>query len=143
MDLESERVGYFNEDHVRTLSLIAPSVAIAIENARLYEELERREKAIQEDLEAAHEVQPIMMPQAAPDLPGLSVGVRMKPARLISGDVFDFFEYSDDHTMLAFGDSSGKGAAAALYGALFSGMLRGAAPAAAARPSFSSRSTTP
>lgn len=128
MDLESERVGYFNEDHVRTLSLIAPSVAIAIENARLYEELERREKAIQEDLEAAHEVQSIMMPQAAPDLPGLQVGIRMKPARLISGDVFDFFEYSDDHTMLAFGDSSGKGAAAALYGALFSGMLRGAAP---------------
>ncbi|WP_321474171.1 GAF domain-containing protein [uncultured Paludibaculum sp.] len=128
MDLESERVGYFNEDHVRTLSLIAPSVANAIENARLYQELEQREKAIQDDLEAAQEVQSIMMPQAAPDLPGLNVGVRMKPARLVSGDVFDFFEYSDDHTMLAFGDSSGKGAAAALYGALFSGMLRGAAP---------------
>lgn len=128
MDLESERVGYFNEDHVRTLMLIAPSVANAIENARLYQELEQREKAIQQDLEAAQEVQSIMMPQTAPDLPGLDVGVRMKPARLVSGDVFDFFEYTDDHTMLAFGDSSGKGAAAALYGALFSGMLRGAAP---------------
>lgn len=128
MDLESERVGYFNEDHVRTLMLIAPSVASAIENARLYQELEQREKAIQQDLEAAQEVQSIMMPQTPPDVGGLEVGVRMKPARLVSGDVFDFFEYSDDHTMMAFGDSSGKGAAAALYGALFSGLLRGAAP---------------
>ncbi|MBI5083124.1 MAG: GAF domain-containing protein, partial [Acidobacteria bacterium] len=128
MDLESERVGYFTEDHVRTLSLIAPSIAIAIENARLYEELEKRERAIQEDLEAAHKLQEIMMPREAPPLMGLDVGIRMKPARLVSGDIFDFFEYTDDHAMLAFGDSSGKGAAAALYGAMVSGLLRAAAP---------------
>lgn len=128
MDLESERVGYFNEDHVRTLSQIAPSIAIAIENARLYEELQHREKEIQQDLEAAHGLQSILMPREAPPIPGLDVGIRMKPARLVSGDVFDFFEYDDEHAMLAFGDSSGKGAAAALYGALFSGLLRAAAP---------------
>ena len=128
MDLESERVGYFTEDHVRTLSLIAPSIATAMENARLYEELEHREKAIQEDLEAAHSLQAIMMPQEAPPLTGLDVGIKMKAARLVSGDLFDFFEYDDEHAMLAFGDSSGKGAAAALYGALFSGLLRAAAP---------------
>jgi len=128
MDLESERVGYFNEDHVRTLMLIAPSVAIAIENARLYEELEQREQEIQQDLQAAHKLQSILMPQEAPPLRGLTAGIRMKPARLVSGDVFDFFDFDDEHAMLAFGDSSGKGAAAALYGALFSGILRAAAP---------------
>jgi sigma-B regulation protein RsbU (phosphoserine phosphatase) len=128
MDLESERVGYFNEDHVRTLGLIAPSIAVAMENARLYEELEHREKAIQQDLEAAQQLQAILMPQEAPPVSGLSIGIQLKPARLVSGDVFDFFEYDDDHAMLAFGDSSGKGAAAALYGALFSGLLRAAAP---------------
>ena len=36
MDLESDRVGYFTEDHVRTLSLLAPQVASSVENARLY-----------------------------------------------------------------------------------------------------------
>lgn len=129
MDLESKRVGYFNEDHVRTLQLIAPSVAIAIENARLYQELELREKEIQQDLLAAHKLQSVLLPQSAPQLKGLTAGIRLKPARLVSGDVFDFFEYdSEDAAMLAFGDSSGKGAAAALYGALFSGVLRGAAP---------------
>lgn len=128
MDLESERVGYFTEDHLRTLSLIAPSIATAMENARLYQELESRERAIQEDLEAASQLQSILMPEVAPPIAGLDVGVKMKAARLVSGDLFDFFEYDDEHAMLAFGDSSGKGAAAALYGALFSGLLRGAAP---------------
>jgi sigma-B regulation protein RsbU (phosphoserine phosphatase) len=127
MDLESERVGYFNEDHVRTLNQIAPSVAIAIENARLYAELERREQDIQQDMEAAYKLQAVMLPQTPPELPGLSVGIRMKPARRVSGDVFDFFDYDDEHAMLAFGDSSGKGAAAALYGAMLSGVLRSAA----------------
>jgi sigma-B regulation protein RsbU (phosphoserine phosphatase) len=128
MDLESRRLGYFNDDHVRMLSLIAPSVAISIENARLYEELEQREREIQQDLQAAHNLQSVLLPQAPPPVQGLEVGIRMKPARLVSGDVFDFFDYDDESMMIAFGDSSGKGAAAALYGALFTGMLRGAAP---------------
>ncbi len=42
MDLESEQIAHFTEDHARTLVLLAPSVAIAIENARLYNELEER-----------------------------------------------------------------------------------------------------
>ncbi len=128
LDLESRRLGYFNEDHMRLLSLIAPSVAIAIENARLYEELAEREREIQQDLQAAHNLQSVLLPQAPPPMQGLEVGVRMRPARLVSGDVYDFFDYDDESMMIAFGDSSGKGAAAALYGALFTGMLRGAAP---------------
>jgi len=128
LDLESRRLGYFNEDHVRLLSLIAPSVAIAIENARLYDELAKREREIQQDLQAAHNLQSVLLPQTPPPVQGLEVGMRMRPARLVSGDVYDFFDYDDESMMIAFGDSSGKGAAAALYGALFTGMLRGAAP---------------
>lgn len=128
MDLESERVGAFTEDHVRTLSLIAPQIAAAIENARLYQELAERERETQKDLVAAQKLQTIIFPSEAPTIPGLDVGVQLKPARLVSGDLYDFFEYDDGSTMLAFGDSSGKGAAAALYGALFSGLLRSLAP---------------
>src|SRR6201999_1647790 len=38
LDVESERIGFFTEDHQRTLSLLAPQIASAVENARLYEE---------------------------------------------------------------------------------------------------------
>lgn len=127
MDLESEHVAAFTEDHVRTLGLIAPQIAIAIENARLYEEVERREKAIQQDLEAAYQLQKVLLP-APPQLPGIETGVGYKPARMVSGDVYDFFDYDGESSMLVFGDSSGKGAAAALYGALFGGLVRSIAP---------------
>jgi sigma-B regulation protein RsbU (phosphoserine phosphatase) len=127
MDLESEHVAAFTEDHVRTLGLIAPQIAIAIENARLYEEVELRERSIQQDLEAARQLQQVLLP-APPQLPGIETGVGYKPARMVSGDVYDFFEYDGESSMLVFGDSSGKGAAAALYGALFSGLVRSIAP---------------
>src|SRR5215471_13045381 len=57
MDLESDRVGYFSEDHVRTLTLLAPQVASSLENARLYAEIAQREKAMETDLAAARELQ--------------------------------------------------------------------------------------
>ena len=59
---------------------------------------------------------------------GLEIAIGLRPARQISGDLYDFFEHSDSHVAIAFGDSSGKGAAAALYGALVNGLMRTLAP---------------
>lgn len=124
MDLESERIGYFTDDHVRVLALLAPQIASSVENARLYEELAAREQRMEKDLLAARDVQSVLLPLQAPPITGLEIAVRLRPAREISGDVYDFFEHGPDHAILAFGDVSGKGAAAALYGALVSGLLR-------------------
>jgi sigma-B regulation protein RsbU (phosphoserine phosphatase) len=128
MDLESDRVGYFTDDHVRTLALLAPQVASSVENARLYQELATRERRMEEDLEAARELQRVLLPDAAPEIEGLDAMVRLRPARGISGDVYDIFELRDGQTVIAFGDVSGKGAAAALYGGLLNGLLRTLAP---------------
>jgi phosphoserine phosphatase RsbU/P len=128
MDAESERIGFFTDDQVRTLALLAPQIASSVENARLYEELAERERRIEEDLKAAHELQSLLLPTRAPEFQGLEVAVGLRPARGISGDIYDFFEQADHHTVISFGDVSGKGAAAALYGALVSGLLRTLAP---------------
>jgi sigma-B regulation protein RsbU (phosphoserine phosphatase) len=124
MDLESDRVAYFSEDHVRTLSLLAPQIATSVENARLYEEVAQRQRRMEEDLKAARELQTWLLPTEAPDLVNLEVAIGLRPAREISGDIYDFSEHDNDHATLAFGDVSGKGAAAALYGSLMSGLLR-------------------
>ncbi len=126
MDLESDRVAYFTDDHVRTLSLLAPQIATSVENARLYEELAQRQRRMEEDLKAARELQTWLLPTEAPELVNLEVAVGLRPAREISGDIYDFSEHDNDHATLAFGDVSGKGAAAALYGSLISGILRSA-----------------
>ncbi len=128
IDVESGRIGYFTEDHQRTLTLLAPQVASSVENARLYEEIGKREQRMDQDLKAARKVQSILLPREAPPIRGLEIALRGRAAREISGDVYDFFEHGDDYAMIAFGDVSGKGAAAALYGALLSGLLRTLAP---------------
>ncbi len=128
MDLESERIGFFTEDHVATLSVLAPQIAISVENARLYEELADRKERMETDLRAARELQSVLLPRQAPETGGLEIATRVRPAREISGDLYDFFRQGRDHTLIALGDVSGKGAAAALYAALVSGLLRTLAP---------------
>ena len=124
MNLESERMGYFTEEHSRLLALLAPQIANSVENARLYEEIAQREQWMDRDLKAARNVQSIMLPREAPEIEGLDVAIRSRPAREITGDVYDIFEHSSGEIVFIFGDVSGKGAAAALYGAMVSGLLR-------------------
>ena len=124
MDLESHRLNYYSMDHVRTLALLAPQVASAIENARLYEEIAAREQRMETDMQAARKLQSLLLPNVAPHLEGLDIAVGLRPARDITGDLFDFFEYDNGQSAIVFGDSSGKGPAAALYAALVGGLLR-------------------
>jgi sigma-B regulation protein RsbU (phosphoserine phosphatase) len=125
LDVESERISFFTEDHQRTLSLLAQQIASSVENARLYGEVNQREQRMDQDLKAARQVQRILLPREDPEMQGLSTGIRSRPAREISGDVFGFFDHTEEGAcVIAFGDVSGKGAAAALYGALISGLLR-------------------
>ncbi len=127
LNLESERIGYFTEDHQRTLSLLAPQIASSVENARLYAELAQREQRMDQDLKAARKLQKVLLPREA-DIRGLDIAIRSRAARDISGDVYEFFEHGDDYAVIAFGDVSGKGPAAALYGALINGLMRILAP---------------
>ncbi len=128
MDLESEKLGFFTEDHVRLLALLGPQIASSVENARLYEELALSERGMEQDLKAARKLQSVLLPKTAPPMRGLDAALRSRAAREITGDLFDFYDYGGDTTLIAFGDVSGKGAAAALYGALVSGLLRMLAP---------------
>jgi sigma-B regulation protein RsbU (phosphoserine phosphatase) len=128
LDLEHTKRGFFTEDHKRTVTTLAAQVAIAIENARLYEEIARQEKRLERDLALARELQFRLLPQSLPKMSNLEVAAKFKPARAIGGDLYDFVNYSLDHMGMVIGDVSGKGAPAAIYAALVSGILRSHAP---------------
>ena len=128
LDLEHTRRGFFTDDHKRTVTTLAAQVAIAIENARLYEEIARQEKRLERDLALARELQFRLLPQSQPKLPNLEVAAKFAPARAIGGDLYDFVNYSLSRTGIVIGDVSGKGAPAAIYAALVSGILRSHAP---------------
>ncbi len=124
MDLESERMGFFTEEHARLLGLLAPQIASSVENARLYEEIAHRERRMEQDMKAARNMQSVLLLREAPKIEGLDIAIRHRAAREITGDVYDIFEQDADYTLFTFGDVSGKGVAAALYGAMVGGLLR-------------------
>jgi sigma-B regulation protein RsbU (phosphoserine phosphatase) len=125
LDIEHTRRNYFNEDHVRTMTTMAAQVAIAIENATLYERIARQEKRLEQDLALARELQFRLLPQKLPVFKNAEVATRFAPARQIGGDLYDFLKYSGRGMVaIAVGDVSGKGAPAAIYAALVSGIVR-------------------
>src|SRR5215831_2328531 len=124
LDLEHTRRGYFQEDHVRAMTTLAAQIAIAIENATLYERLKREEQRLERDLAMAREVQHHLLPPSCPNLPNAEVAARYNPAHAIGGDMYDFLDYKLPRACITVGDVSGKGAPAALYAALVSGIIR-------------------
>jgi len=128
LDLEHTKKGFFSEDHQRTITTLAAQIAIAIENARLYEQIARQEGRLERDLAMARELQVRLLPQAFPQLGHLEIAAKFSPARTIGGDLYDFLTYSQSRVGLVIGDVSGKGAPAAIYAALVAGILRSHAP---------------
>jgi phosphoserine phosphatase RsbU/P len=128
LDLEHTRKAFFTDDHRRTVTTLAAQVAIAIENAQLYERIAQQEQRLERDLALARELQFRLLPPALPKIANLDVAAKFVPARQIGGDLYDFMSYSLSRTAIVVGDVSGKGAPAAIYAALVSGILRSHAP---------------
>ena len=128
IDLESSIKDFFTEEHVQTLSILAASLAVAIENARLYQQVSRDEARKADDLQAARRMQGALLPRAPSEDYGLEIAARYVPAREVGGDMYDFLRYGPQQLAVAIGDVSGKGSAAALFGATAIGMLRSLAP---------------
>jgi sigma-B regulation protein RsbU (phosphoserine phosphatase) len=127
LDLEHTRTHFFTEEHERVLTTLGAQVAIAIENARLYQAVHAQERQLERDIAMAREVQLRLLPSEAPSHPHAEMAVRFLPARTIGGDLYDFVDYGPGRTAIVLGDVSGKAAPAALFAALVSGIMRAAA----------------
>jgi sigma-B regulation protein RsbU (phosphoserine phosphatase) len=128
LDLESPQVNYFTDVHVQALSILAANLAVSLENARLYEKLARDEARMERELTAAQRLQNALL-RPVPDVDyGLDIAARILSAREVCGDLYDFFSYGTQQLGVALGDVSGKGSAAALYGAVAIGILRSLSP---------------
>jgi sigma-B regulation protein RsbU (phosphoserine phosphatase) len=128
LDLESPQLNYFTEDHVQTLSILGANLAIALENARLYEQLARDEARLERDLQAAKRIQGALLRPVPTEDFGLDIAARYLSAREVCGDLYEFLRYGPQQLGIALGDVSGKGTAAALYGAVAIGIMRSLAP---------------
>jgi serine phosphatase RsbU (regulator of sigma subunit) len=105
--------GRFTEDHLKVLTTLSSVAAIRVENARLAEEQLERER-LERELQVASEIQQRFQPASAPQLPGYELQGISFPCYEIGGDYYDFIHRSNGNLVVALGDVSGKGTAAAL-----------------------------
>jgi sigma-B regulation protein RsbU (phosphoserine phosphatase) len=124
-DLESPEVDAFTKSHVDILTLLASQAAVAIENARLYETIRANEDRLEKELRFAQRVQAALLPTELPArMKGVDVAARFEPARELGGDLYDFLAPEATTLVVAVGDVSGKGVAAALYSAFAGELVR-------------------
>jgi phosphoserine phosphatase RsbU/P len=126
VDLESPELDAFTKRDVEILTLLASQAAVAIENARLYEELRANEERLEKEVRFAQRVQMALLPTEPPKrLKGVEVAAAFSPAREVGGDFHDYLAPESNTLVVAVGDVSGKGVPAALYSAFAAELVRG------------------
>jgi len=103
----------FTEDHLKVLTTLASVAAIRVENARLTEEQMERER-LEREQQVASEIQQRFLPATAPIVEGYELQGISFPCYEIGGDYYDFIQREGGSLVVALGDVSGKGTAAAL-----------------------------
>ena len=124
-DLESPELGAFTKEHLELLTPLAASAAVAIDNARLYEELRINKERLAKEVTFAQTIQRAFLPTELPKrIKGVDVAMRLEPARELGGDFYDFLALEPYTLTVAVGDVSGKGVPAALYSAFAAELVR-------------------
>ncbi len=103
----------FTEEHLNILTTLGSVASIRVENATLIESRMERER-MERELELATEIQQRFQPSAPPVVPGYEFQGISFSCYEIGGDYYDFIPRHDGKMVVALGDVSGKGTAAAL-----------------------------
>jgi serine phosphatase RsbU (regulator of sigma subunit) len=113
----------FEKDEVETIAILAGQAALAIENARLFEQQVEKERLARE-LAIAREVQRRLLPQEIPVLDGISMAASSVSAQEVGGDYYDFVRLGANRLGIIIADVSGKGTSAAFYMAEMQGIFQ-------------------
>ncbi|MEA1951989.1 MAG: SpoIIE family protein phosphatase, partial [Planctomycetota bacterium] len=122
IDTLDQRQRFARED-LDVLASVANQVAYAVENAQLHE-VALREKALEQELLVAHEVQQGFLPASRPDVEEYGFFDFYEPANQLGGDYFDYVRLPGGRLAIVLADVSGKGISAALLVAKLSAEIR-------------------
>ena len=126
VDLESPQLDAFSKRDVEILTLLASQAAVAIENARLYEEVTATQARLEREVRFAQRVQLALLPAGPPKrLKGVELAAAFASARELGGDFHEYLAPESNTLVVAVGDVSGKGVPAALYSAFAAELVRG------------------
>ncbi|MCP4136377.1 MAG: AAA family ATPase [bacterium] len=129
----------FTRDRVELVQMLTSNAAIAIDNARLYanledkvrertikleeayDSIERAYKIIEEDLSLARRVQENILPKNINEIEGLNFSIFFLPMIHVGGDIYNVVEMRPGYTRIFLADATGHGVQAALVTMVISG----------------------
>jgi serine phosphatase RsbU (regulator of sigma subunit) len=111
--LESDEAAHFKPTDLELLTIFSGLAAIAISNARLYED-SLKKRQLESELVVASKVQQALLPKRFPTIEGLSIEVLNIPSQIVGGDLYDTFRIDEHRQGIAIGDGSGKGTSGAI-----------------------------
>jgi len=117
----SHRIEVQSKDQLAALQVSFNSMT---ENLQKLIAEQKEKERLQSELEIAHEVQAQLFPRENVGTSTLQLHGICRPARIVSGDYYDFLSYGPEQVMVAVGDISGKGISAALLMATIHSAVR-------------------
>ncbi len=140
LHVEGQLVGVFTASHteldgfspcqLRLLQALCSDVAVAVHNARRFQQEQRQREEMTREAREARVIQQALLPKTAPSIPGFTVSGLSIPVGAVGGDWYDFIPMDKGRWGLVLADVSGKGTAAALLMSATRGILRSLVEAA-------------
>ncbi len=121
LNIDACQPGRFDERDAEVAQAFANQAAVALENARLYQESVTR---VEQEMAIARRIQSNLFPGALPYVVGLTLAAHCVPARETGGDFYDFVDLGDQRLALMVGDVSGKSIPAAMLMAVARSITR-------------------
>ena len=115
--------GHFSDNDFLVFKSVAEQSSFAMGNAKIHQELTEKRK-LDDELRTAREVQTILLPSEEPNIPGYRVCGSNRPARMISGDYFDYMKMPNGKWSVVIADVTGKGVPAGLLMTMCRSLLR-------------------
>jgi phosphoserine phosphatase RsbU/P len=119
----------FPSEQLRLLQALCGHVAVAVHNARRFQQERSEREEMTREADEARKIQQALLPRCSPYISGFAVTGLSTPAGAVGGDWYDFIPFEDGRWGLVLADVSGKGTAAALLMSATRGMLRSLATA--------------
>jgi len=117
---EGREITLYETDFLEGLALQA---AVALENARNHER-NLQWARVQQDLDAARQIQRSLLPQQMPSVPGYSIAVKSQTCYEVGGDYVDIISLPEGGLIMAVADVAGKGLASAIMATSFRAAFR-------------------
>ena len=139
LQVEGRLVGVFTASHrelnafsprqLRLLQAWSNHIAIAVQNARRFQQERDERERMTQDAHEARAIQQSLLPRSSPYIPGFAISGLSVSAGAVGGDWYDFIPMDKGLWALVLADVSGKGTAAALLMSATRGILRSLAEA--------------